>query len=135
MTTLMQNLAATGLNPIIIDENTDMTTLPSVANPIDDLAAGAKALVKALNNIGQSAANVKTQREVVTKLRVDIARALDAGGEGFDAASKAYKSANNKLDKLIDASESSVDHARAGICALRAVLDTLEDSLYSEDQA
>ena len=135
MNDLIQNLQASGLNPIIIDENTDMSTLPTLNTPatpaqssIERFAFGAKALQKAMAKADASDTALFNQRVEIQKLRDAVTDAL-AGDGDFDAASKAFKAANNKLDKLIDARDSVLKDAKAGVDALRRALDAVADDL------
>lgn len=132
MNDMIQNLQAAGLNPIIIDENTDMSTLPTLntptETPIDRFMAGAKFLQKSVAKAATSDEVLFAQRLEIQKLRDDVTKAL--GGEGdFDAASKAFKAANNKLDKLLDARDATLRSAKEGVDALRRALDAVADDL------
>jgi len=130
MNDMIQNLQAAGLNPITIDENTDMNDL-STANAetaIDRFMLGAKALQKAVARATASDETLFNQRLEIQQLREAVTNAL-AGNGDFDAASKAFKAANNKLDKLIDARNANLANAKAGVDALRRALDAVADDL------
>lgn len=103
-------------------------TAEVVATPIDKFLAGAKALHKAFTKITASEEALFDQRLEVQQLREAVTDAL-AGKGDFDAASKAFKQGNNKLDKLIDANTGSLDNAKAGVDAMRRALDDLADDL------
>lgn len=126
MNDMIQNLQAAGLNPIIIDENTDMDTPAATPaqSPIDRFMLGAKALQKAFTRTGAADDQLLDQRVQIQQLREDVTTALNGKGD-FDAASKAFKAANNKLDKMIDARDATLRDAKAGITALRGALDDL----------
>lgn len=130
MNDMIQNLQAAGLNPITTDENTAMNDLPA-ATPETDIVPfmlGAKALQKAVARAVASDEALFNQRLEIQQLREAVTDAL-AGNGDFDAASKAFKAANNKLDKLIDASNASLANAKAGVDALRRALDAVADGL------
>ena len=130
MDDMIQNLQAAGLNPITIDENTDMNDLPTATTEtsIDRFMLGAKALQKAVARAAASDETLFNQRLEIQQLREAVTSAL-AGNGDFDAASKAFKAANNKLDKLIDARNSNLASAKAGVDALRRALDAVADDL------
>ena len=131
MNDLIQNLQAAGLNPIIIDESTDMDNLPTATpaqTPIDRFMLGAKALQKAVARAAASDETLFNQRLEIQQLREAVTDAL-AGNGDFDAASKAFKAANNKLDKLIDNRDSILRDAKLGVDALRRALDAVADDL------
>lgn len=130
MNDMIQNLQAAGLNPITIDENTDMNDLPTATaeTTIDRFMLGAKALQKAVARATASDETLFNQRLEIQQLREAVTNAL-AGNGDFDAASKAFKAANNKLDKLIDARNSNLANAKAGVDALRRALDAVADDL------
>ena len=130
MNDMIQNLQAAGLNPITIDENTAMNDLPTATTEtsIDRFMLGAKALQKAVARAAASDEALFNQRLEIQQLREAVTDAL-AGNGDFDAASKAFKAANNKLDKLIDARNANLANAKAGVDALRRALDTVADDL------
>lgn len=130
MNDMIQNLQAAGLNPITIDESTDMNDLPTATaeTAIDRFMLGAKALQKAVARAVASDETLFNQRLEIQQLRETVTAAL-AGNGDFDAASKAFKAANNKLDKLIDARNSNLANAKAGVDALRRALDAVADDL------
>ena len=130
MNDMIQNLQAAGLNPITIDESTDMNNLPTATaeTAIDRFMLGAKALQKAVARAAASDEALFNQRLEIQQLREAVTDAL-AGNGDFDAASKAFKAANNKLDKLIDARNSNLANAKAGVDALRRALDAVADDL------
>lgn len=107
---------------------TEVAVAEAIATPVDKFLAGAKALHKAFAKIAASEEALFDQRLEVQQLREAVTDAL-AGKGDFDAASKAFKQGNNKLDKLIDANTSSLDNAKAGVDALRRALDDLADDL------
>lgn len=133
MNDMIQNLQAAGLNPIIIDENTDMSTLdtqdaaPSQTS-IERFMFGAKALQKAVAKAAASDEALFNQRLEIQQLRDNVTKALSGEGD-FDAASKAFKVANNKLDKMIDTRDATLRDAKAGVDALRRALDAVADDL------
>lgn len=130
MNDMIQNLQAAGLNPITIDESTDMNDLPTATaeTAIDRFMLGAKALQKAVARATASDETLFNQRLEIQQLRETVTAAL-AGNGDFDAASKAFKAANNKLDKLIDARNSNLGNAKTGVDALRRALDAVADDL------
>lgn len=107
---------------------TAVDTAAVVQTATDRFMLGAKALQKAMTKAGNSDEALFNQRLEIQQLRDDVTKAL--GGDGdFDAASKAFKAANNKLDKLIDARDATLRDAKAGVDALRRALDVVADDL------
>lgn len=96
--------------------------------PIERFMFGAKCLQKAMAKTDASDDVLAAQRAEVKTLREKVSAALNGDGD-FDAAGKAFKVANNKLDKLLDARESALRDAKAGVDALRRALDALADDL------
>lgn len=110
---------------------TDATAVDSAAvvqTAIERFMFGAKCLQKAMTKASGSDETLFNQRLEIQQLRDDVSKAL-AGDGDFDAASRAFKAANNKLDKLIDARDATLKDAKAGIDALRRALDAVADDL------
>jgi DNA-binding transcriptional regulator LsrR (DeoR family) len=61
--------------------------------------------------------------------KVEAADESTSGTGDFDAASRAFKAGNNKLDRLIDTRESMLSGAKAGVKAIRDLLDAVSDQL------
>lgn len=108
--------------------DTNMQTTNNAETTISRFLNGAKALGKAFAKIEGADQALFDQRVETQQCREAVSAAL-AGDGDFDAASKAFKVANNKLDKLMDAGNGALANARAGVDALRRALDALADDL------
>lgn len=109
---------------------TDATAVDTtpVQTAIERFMFGAKCLQKAMTKADASDSVLAAQRAEVKTLREKVSAALNGEGD-FDAESKAFKAANNKLDKLMDGRESTLRDAKAGIDSLRRALDAVADDL------
>jgi hypothetical protein len=130
---MMTDLKATGLNPIVIDEDTDMASLPTLnvapdVTAVDKLLAGSKALAKAVDKVRATDEATADQRLNVQMDKEAVTAALTGDGD-FAAASKAFQASNNKLDKLLEQREAMLANAKAGLKALRDHLDLVADQL------
>lgn len=113
------------MTPMTDIDTTDAVTTDTIVVPtVDRFAAGAKALQKAFAKAGSADDLLFNQRLEIQQLRDSVSEALNGNGD-FDAASKAFKASNNKLDKMIDARDATLRDAKAGITALRGALDDL----------
>lgn len=99
---------------------------------IERFLAGAKSLSKAFAKINSADQALFDQRLEVQQHKEAVSAALNGTGD-FDAATRAFRAANNKLDKLLDANDSSLKSALAGIDALRRALDGLADDLRAAE--
>lgn len=140
--TLTADLTAAGLTPIIIDENTDMnvlTTLPAEITEvdaelnaqatIDKVQLAAKLLGKGFAKLDKIAVTMAELEALRDETKQQVADAMAAGGIGFDAASKAFRQANNKFDRVLDTRTAQLNDLNAGIAALRGLLDDLETEI------
>lgn len=135
---LIDNLSAAGLTAVVIDENTDMDSLPTlnaapapanpVQKPLENLALMARTLNRSLSRACGMDTDITNQRTTVLIARNDVTRAMTEGGD-FDASSRAFKQANNKLDRMIEAREVLLANAKADIRVLRGLLDELDDEI------
>ena len=142
ITTLTDDLTAAGLSPVIIDENTDMNALTDIPAEIieagaalaeqptdiaiDRVQLAAKLLGKGfakLEKIDLTLAELGYARKTAQQRVTDV---MLAGGEGFDEASRAFKQANNKFDRALDARETQLSDITVGIYTLRSLLNELE---------
>lgn len=142
MTQAIDALDTIGLNPIILDENTDvnaLTTLPAEITEVDTelnaqttigkVQLAAKLLGKGFAKLGKITANMAELEALRDTTKQQVADAMAAGGIGFDAASKAFRQANNKFDKALDNRDAQLNDLDAGIGALRSLLDDLETEI------
>lgn len=128
--------------PPIIDENTDMNAIADIPaeiteadatlatqTTIDKVQFAAKMLGKGfakLDKIELALAELGDARKAAQQRVTDV---MAAGGEGFDEASRAFKQANNKFDRALDARTAKLNDLNAGIAALRGLLDDLETEI------
>lgn len=123
----------------IIDENTDMNDIADIPAEITEADAtqttigkvqfAAKMLGKGfakLDKIELALAELGDARKAAQQRVTDV---MAAGGEGFDEASRAFKQANNKFDRALDARTAKLNDLNAGIAALRGLLDDLETEI------
>ena len=138
MNSLTKNLTAAGLNPIIIDENTDMSTLPSLngmppetppSAPTDDLIVVARLVARTVAKVTTADTQIAAQRELAAAARKTVSAALDNGGKGFDDASRAFKAASNRLDRLLEGREALVKNTRADLDLVRDAVDKVQGLL------
>lgn len=141
-TTLTDDLTAAGLSPVIIDENTDMNALTDIPAEIieadaaliaqttlDKVQLAAKLLSKGFGKLDKIEATMAELETTRNTTKQQVADAMAAGGIGFDAASKAFRQANNKFDKALDNRDAQLNDLDAGIGALRSLLDDLETEI------
>ena len=123
-----------GLSPLenLIKECAEEASMPAdLAGQatIDKVQLTAKLLAKGyakLDKLEATLAELGDTRKAAQQRVTDV---MAAGGEGFDEASRAFKQANNKFDRALDARMSQINDTRAGIKALRGLLDELDDEL------
>lgn len=153
---LTDNLEAAGLTPVVVDETTDFAEIDSADKPeIDSSEAPAaskyqytapkltplentlvnvelltRTLSRNLKRVQNMSTEIVDQRTSVTVARNDVTRAMTEGGD-FDSATRAFKTANNKLDRLLETREVLLKNAQADITALRAQLDDLTDEVVT----
>lgn len=136
MNDMIADLNAAGLSPIIIDENTAMDSLAILNSTaateqptdiaIDRVQLAAKLLGKGfakLEKIDMTLAELGYARKAAQQRVTDV---MLAGGEGFDEASRAFKQANNKFDKALDARDVQLADITVGIHAMYSLLKELE---------
>lgn len=140
--TLTADLTAAGLTPIIIDENTDMNAITEIPSDIievdnalaqtsliDKVQLAAKLLGKGFAKLDKIAVTMAELEALRDETKQQVADAMAAGGIGFDAASKAFRQANNKFDRVLDTRTAQLNDLNAGIAALRGLLDDLETEI------
>ena len=113
---------------------TDATEVVIVQAPSDRLLLAAKLVAKSLAKVTLLDDQLADQTIALATTKQRVTEALANGGTGFDDASRAFKQANNKLDKLLESRESLVgtaqldlDAARDTIAAVQAQLRGLSD--------
>lgn len=108
------------------------TAIPATLTPemsaVEKLLFASRAIAGSIKKVEAADENTFNQRVAVQQLRDDVTAAL-AGDGDFDAASKAFKAGNNKLDRLIDNRDSMLSGAKAGVKAIRDLLDSVSDQL------
>lgn len=119
MTDLNVNLDTTTATP---------ATLTQEMSAVEKLLFASRAIAGSIKKVETADENTFNQRLAVQQLRDDVTAAL-AGNGDFDAASKAFKAGNNKLDRLIDNRDSMLSGAKAGVKAIRDLLDSVSDQL------
>ena len=119
-----------------LNVNTDVTDATEVviASPSDRLLIAAKLVARTVARVTVIDTLLADQTIALSTSKQRVTEALANGGTGFDEASRAFKAANNKLDKLLESRESLVgtaqldlDAARDTIAAVQAQLRGLSD--------
>jgi hypothetical protein len=109
-------------------EATLVTPATVELNAVEKLLFASRAIAGSIKKVEAADESTFDQRLAVQQLRDDVTAALSGTGD-FDAASRAFKAGNNKLDRLIDTRESMLSGAKAGVKAIRDLLDAVSDQL------
>lgn len=119
-----------------LNVHTDVTdaVIEVTASPSDRLLIAAKLVARTVARVTAIDTLLADQTIALSTSKQRVTEALANGGTGFDEASRAFKAANNKLDKLLESRESLVgtaqldlDAARDTIAAVQAQLRGLSD--------
>ena len=119
-----------------LNVNPDVTdaVIEVIASPSDRLLIAAKLVARTVARVTAIDTLLADQTIALSTTKQRVTEALANGGTGFDEASRAFKAANNKLDKLLESRESLVgtaqldlDAARDTIAAVQAQLRGLSD--------
>ena len=120
--------------------NTDIDTTAEVAidNPVvavvtpsDRLLLAAKLVAKSLAKVTLLDDQLADQTIALSTTKQRVTEALSNGGTGFDDASRAFKAANNKLDKTLESREAVVRTAQLDLDAVRDTLAAVQAQLHS----
>lgn len=93
-------------------------------DPIITMLSLANGIAKNLRKYNGLNDEVAAQRAAIAQAREAVNEAMDNGGDA-DSAFRAYKSANNKLDKLIEQHENLRTALPDDMAALRDLIDDL----------
>lgn len=118
----------TDLNVTLDTTTATPATLTPEMSAVEKLLFASRSIAGSIKKVEAADENTFNQRVAVQQLRDDVTAAL-AGDGDFDAASKAFKAGNNKLDRLIDSRDSMLSGAKAGVKAIRDLLDSVSDQL------
>lgn len=118
----------TDLNVTLDTATVTPATLTPEMSAVEKLLFASRSIAGSIKKVEAADENTFNQRVAVQQLRDDVTAAL-AGDGDFDAASKAFKAGNNKLDRLIDNRDSMLSGAKAGVKAIRDLLDSVSDQL------
>lgn len=118
----------TDLNVTLDTTTATPATLTPEMSAVEKLLFASRSIAGSIKKVEAADENTFNQRVAVQQLRDDVTAAL-AGDGDFDAASKAFKAGNNKLDRLIDNRDSMLSGAKAGVKAIRDLLDSVSDQL------
>lgn len=97
-------------------------------NAVDKLLIAARSMGSLVKKVEAADESTFNQRLAVQLLRDDVTDAL-AGNGDFDAASRAFKAGNNKLDRMLENRETMLSGAKAGVKAIRDLMDAVSDQL------
>lgn len=103
-----------------------------VATPADTLMLAAKLVAKTVAKIAVNDDLLTAQRATVQAARDAVAAALTGDGS-FDDAGRAFKAANNKLDKLLETREALVSNANADLDAVRDQIAAVQAQINALD--
>lgn len=120
----------------IVDLNTDnaveVPAVEVVVAPTDRLANATKTVTRSMAKLFALDEQLATQQGIVTTAKDAVTEAL-TNGKGFDEAGRAFKAANNKLDKLLESRElltlalqEDLDEVRFATDSVAALLRSLE---------
>lgn len=139
-TAMIDDLTQAGLTPIIIDESTDMDALTDIIETdatetdaelvdqttLDRVQLATKLLSKGFAKLDKFTTNLTELEALRDETKQQVADAMAMGGIGFDAASKAFRQANNKFDRALDNRDAQLNDLKAGIATLRVLLNDME---------
>ena len=117
-----------------LNVNTDTTNATEVTlalSPSDRLLFAAKLVSKSLAKVTLLDDQLADQTIALSSTKQRVTEALTNGGTGFDDASRAFKQANNKLDKLLESRELVVRTAQLDLDAIRDTLAAVQAQLHS----
>lgn len=117
-----------------LNVNTDTTNATEVTlalSPSDRLLLAAKLISKSLAKVTLLDDQLADQTIALSSTKQRVTEALTNGGTGFDDASRAFKQANNKLDKLLESRELVVRTAQLDLDAIRDTLAAVQAQLHS----
>jgi len=109
----------------------EITVVEIVQAPSDRLLLAAKLVAKSLAKVTLLDDQLADQTIALATTKQRVTEALSNGGTGFDDASRAFKAANNKLDKLLEAREALVGTAQLDLDAVRDTLGAVSAQLRS----
>ena len=145
-TALIDDLTQAGLTPIIIDESTDMNAMTDIIDTdateitadqttLDRVQLATKLLSKGFAKLDKFTANLTELEALRDETKHQVADAMAMGGIGFDAASKAFRQANNKFDRALDNRDAQLNDLKAGIATLRVLLNDMEAEIDAMQEA
>ena len=109
----------------------EITVVEIVQAPSDRLLLAAKLISKSLAKVTLLDDQLADQTIALSSTKQRVTEALTNGGTGFDDASRAFKQANNKLDKLLESRELVVRTAQLDLDAIRDTLGAVSAQLRS----
>lgn|GEM_PF-3552733 len=92
-----------------------------VITPIDRLGLLTKQVARSMAKAAVLDEQLADQTIAVNTAKQQLTEVLGNGGNGFDAASRTYKQANAKLDKLLEQREAVMSIARQDLESVREV--------------
>jgi hypothetical protein len=107
------------------------TGIAMVLAPSDRLLLAAKLVAKSLAKVTLLDDQLADLTIALSTTKQRVTDALSNGGTGFDDASRAFKQANNKLDKLLESREAVVRTAQFDLDAVRDTLAAVQSQLRS----
>ena len=111
-------------------ENAVETSVVEITQaPSDRMLLAAKLVAKSLAKVTLLDDQLADQTIALSSTKQRVTEALTNGGTGFDDASRAFKQANNKLDKLLESRELVVRTAQLDLDAIRDTLAAVQAQL------
>lgn len=115
--------------------NTENAVETAAANvvvaPSDRLLLAARLVSKSLAKVTLLDDQLGDQTLVLSTAKARVTEALALGGSAFNEAGRAYKAANNKLDKLLEAREATVRTAQRDLDAVNDIITAVQAQLHS----
>jgi hypothetical protein len=107
-----------------------MTTITTAHTLLTAATVVSRAMAK-IHNLDEASTEA---RNMISRTKRAVADALDGDGD-FDAASRTFKAANNKLDKLLEQRESLATNLAADLDAASAALAAVTADIRQMDAA
>jgi len=121
--TYLKKRGAPDMNDLTLNLEAGVATVVTevVITPIDRLGLLTKQVARSMAKAAVLDEQLADQTIAVNTAKQQLTEVLGNGGNGFDAASRTYKQANAKLDKLLEQREAVMSIARQDLESVREV--------------